>query len=187
MNCKKLATALLLLLFTIGTQAATLNLTETDVQANLSYDQSYTKRGVQWKWDISGLPGGATITTASHQLYLASVDGTMDNDVRLWYIADQSWDESSSYADLQDQETANQEDSTFSSIEVSTWANVDVTDQLQAAVDNGDSSFTVRMEDPDGLLIPVIFEGASAANLRFARASGNEFYFEDRADNQETG
>lgn len=128
--------------------------------------------GSQLKWDVTDLCDGSldTITSAYVQFYIGAKQGAPDNDYRVWRITDQTWTEATGYATIAAQTTANQQDGTMTSTAVSTYTNLSVLSQIQAACTAGESNFTVRFEDVD-YLISTIDETTDTTLLRHGYAN----------------
>lgn len=119
---------------------------------------TFTLRGVQIKWNLSDLcdENPTSVDTAKMQFYQTSKTGSMDTDLRTWYIRDQTWGESSSAATINSQSKYNQTDTSFTSLSTFVYVNVsDVTTMLFEACERGEDNMTVRIEDVDRLLASV--------------------------------
>jgi hypothetical protein len=98
------------------------------------------------KWDVTSIPTGKTVTNATVYLKTETSDEG-DNDVMFFYIANQTWTEDDTAADLDSiVEGAN---TTFTNTFLSsnTWYSFNVTDFFNT--NYGNDNFSVAFEDPD--------------------------------------
>ncbi len=170
----------------------------TETSLNYSYDLAdieighdpviqIDEIGGQMKWDISSIPSGATINNATLCLYIDSVTGTPDDDIRIWYINNETWDESISAAGAEAQTKLNETTETLSSNTAETWSCFPVTTQLQESSSQGNSNFTIRFEDPDNL-IPDVEVATDDQGFRIGDQTGTTYLsFEDRENSFSSG
>ena len=112
-------------------------------------------RGIQSKWDISRIPAGSRITNATVCYLVCSANnvGMLDNDVSIWRVANQTWNEGiTAYpGQFGGMPLTNAENTTIPGHPLGNddWFCIDLTEQLNASYEAGDDNFTARLEDPD--------------------------------------
>ncbi len=166
--------------FTLGESSTTIQLldNETENLADLSFDDG-TSSGFQMKWNITSVPEGQTIDDSVLCTRVISIfSGGPDDDVRVWRINDQGWDESSNAATLESQSLTNQIDETFSSIASGTFFCVNVTEMIKTDYNLGNDNASIRLEDVDNLVGTIDTTGDG--NLVFGIVGGIRFEFISR-------
>lgn len=127
-----------------------INDTEIGNMADIDSDDSFfTNVQLQIKFNISSVPESKTIDSAEICLFVTSVDGSPDDDLTVWRVDDQSWDETISTGDYDSQSTTDEESKTLSSIIDDTKTCFDVTTQVTVDYSASNTFATIRIEDPD--------------------------------------
>lgn len=108
--------------------------------------------GTMMKWYVGDICDTATPDTAKLQLYIGDKFSSPDSDVRIMYIREQTWDESTAYATLDGYTQYNTTNLALSSTTSGTYTNITVSTQLTEACQRGDDYMTIQLEDPDSLV-----------------------------------
>lgn len=99
------------------------------------------------KWEnISGL-GLSGITVAEVCLYIETKDLSPDNDIRVYYMPNQNWNEG--IGGIYNETRTNETNKTLSSTTDNTYSCFDVMTQLNESIAQGDTNFSIAFFDPD--------------------------------------
>lgn len=143
----------------------------------------------QLKFDVSQIPVNATIKSATLYLYIYAKMGTMDNNLIIWRINNQTWGGAIDAAQYTALSRTNEDSSkTLSSTTASTWTTIDVKDFIQVDKVAGNKNATVRIADLDGYLITGWTYVSDGIGLEISPTQSiGYFNFEDKENTWVTG
>jgi len=123
-------------------------LTAADIVADV-YVRSSQEYESQTRVNISDIPKNRTFENATFCLYINLVSGTVDNDVRVSRVADQSWLETITTTNYNAQSVTNISVTTLNSTAQDTWTCMNVTYILKTDYELNNTFSSIRFDDPD--------------------------------------
>lgn len=148
---------LLFLIISISTVSAeTLHLVNypSDSMGDLRTEDNNGAHAIPSKWNVSGIPANSSVRDSQLCYFIFEIYEVVnffDDDVTVYRIDNQTWETSTITAsDLNTLTLDTPKTTTFNeSFADDTWVCVNVTEQVQKAVDNGNVNLSLRIEDPD--------------------------------------
>lgn len=166
-------------------------LTNDDILADITgYLISYIHLGSQLKIDISSLPVSSTINSAELCLYLSTVYGILDNDIGIYYLANEWWEESDAGTEFSGDfgSLTNRTTTTLSSTSTSAYSCFDVSTQLRQGLASSVDNLSLVIFDPDNDQITSgdashDDDGGDSSDLYVGDGTGGDYFeFDDRED-----
>ncbi len=144
-----------------------IQLTDTEDEADIHALDSGNKVEIQMKWDISSIPANKKIDDAKVCLYMYDLNGLQDSDATITRVDDQSWDETITNSSYDVQSETNSTSETWSSDTINTWTCLNVTTQLKEDYASSNTYSSVRLADPDYVMSSTksITDSASSVNF----------------------
>lgn len=106
--------------------------------------------GCQIKWDISSIPSGKQIDSATLKLYIEALSSPgYTNPANTWRVDDQTWSGTSDASYINSQTVDNHNERDFSSTTLHTWSDLDVTEIVKADYDDGHTYSSLRFDQKD--------------------------------------
>jgi len=134
----------------------------------------------QMRWNLTDLPSGRIIDSALLCMHIVDKYGSPDNDVNMSRIANQSWDETTSAAELNAM-TPSYVDAThvWNSTTNDTLSCVDVTKQLRVDYKAGNTFCSLRFNDVD-FPVGTLTEVSDDTGLEVGEVETTSLVFNDR-------
>ena len=182
--------------FKFGGNSTTIiiNDTSTGVVANIGWAgtdmATYASSASAIKFDIESISTGNTINSVLVYLWIFDVGGTMDSDLNISRITNQTWVDSGDFCEAINPITyTNIEAETLSSIVDDTWSWFNVTEQFNVDYEATNQNFTIYLEDPDNHYVDSqCFDGdADTLEIGDSFFTGDYIDFEARNNSQSTG
>jgi len=115
-----------------GKSSTSVNITAGSCVADLYVDNGMAAhRGTFMLWDISSIPAGATINSATLYLYIDTSFSTINN-AKISRVLSQAWTEATNYATLTGYSLDSNVTKAHGSTTVHTWDNLDITTPFNA-------------------------------------------------------
>jgi hypothetical protein len=120
---------------------------------------SYRHYAIFLKFSLAVLDMGGTAENATLKLrqWEAEPIAGCDDDIRMWYVSEQSWDESTTASAMLGYTRTNE--TNLSGATGQTYQYFNITTPFIESYDNGDGYFTIRIEDPDFL----VYDGSGSS------------------------
>jgi len=145
-------------------------------------------QGIQIKWNISKIPIGAVIESANITLFTTLLVGTVDTDLNVSRVDDQTWTEASSLATYNGQALTNITGATFNTtLATKKWVSFNITNIIKTDYAASNSYSTIRFEDPDYHIATAAGVLDDYTQIGFYDLVSNRVMFEDRENSQTTG
>lgn len=160
----------------IGENSTTIQINSSSNNlADIQYYDNNARLASLIKWNISSIPPLVTIDNCNLHLFIIFTPSSPDNDITIWYINNQNWDEVSGANEAK----LNAVNTTLSSILAKSWTYVNITSQFIQSYVNGNKNFTIGFEDQDYALTS--YNGFTDNNyLIIGIDDGTRLIFEDR-------
>lgn len=174
-------------LISLVASSSTIKLNTANDTADISIDDRETgdrNSRLHMKWDLTSIPASSTIDDALLCLWIIDIEFDLDEDASISRFRNQSWTEAD--APLNPTFLNTTTDKTWSSVYGSTWSCINVTLQVQESYKEGEKNLSLKLEDPDYMLITG--EARDDDALYFGSVStGFYLFFEDRENSGASG
>lgn len=149
------------------------------VLADVDFPSINFDYSTQMKWDITSIPEGIIIDEARLCVLVQKADTPiLDNDLKIWRIKDEYWDESITINEINSQNLVNENNVVLSSLVLGEQSCFDVSLQLRESYGIRENSFTIRFEDPDYPTITAFGGVEDRVNLRVGHNEAERVVFE---------
>lgn len=161
----------------------TLNLGSSLLVADLSIGETAGDEYQAWmRWNISSIPAGATVSSATLTLFIEDDYGTPDADVQVSRVTSQTWTEGTGLGTFNGFTRVNLTVTALSSTTVGTSTSIPVTTQVASSVGLNTHFVSLILQDPDQIVAGAYDDINDNAGLDMGDITvGAEGYaFEDR-------